>query len=108
VLKKSRRNVSPNSDASWQGLEGWIEQVQSDPSLEPYSMRGTVTVERITGAVIEGTFQLTGMGNYARGECPPNPMNLGSISRKCKADNRNGAVSVSGTFAAPAVQSTAP
>jgi hypothetical protein len=108
VLKKSRRNVSPNSDASWQGLEGWIEQVQSDPSMEPYSMRGAVTVERITGAVIEGTFQLTGMGNYARGECPPNPMNLGSISRKCKADNRNGAVSVSGTFAAPAVQSTAP
>ena len=108
VMKTSRRNVSPNSDASWQGLEGWIEQVQSDPSMEPYSMHGMVTVARITGAVIEGTFQLTGMGNYARGECPPNPMNLGSISRQCKADNRNGAVSVSGTFAAPAVRLTTP
>jgi hypothetical protein len=71
-------------------------------------MHGTVTVARITGAVIEGTFQLTGMGNYARGECPPNPMNLGSISRRCKADNRSGAVSVSGTFAAPAVRSATP
>ena len=71
-------------------------------------MRGTVKIERITGAVIEGSFQLNGMGSYARGECPPNPMNLGSISSKCKADNRNGAVSVSGAFAAPAVQVATP
>ena len=104
ILKQSRRNVNATSDGTWQGLEGWVEQVSNDPSVEPYSLKGTVRVRSITGAVIDGTFDLSGAGHYQRAECPPNPSNLASVSAKCTSDSRSGVLRISGRFAAPAVR----
>ena len=103
VIKRQRSGTTVMSDGTWQGLEGWIEQAESDANVTLYSLKGSVTIKRITGASVEGTFDLTGMGKYERAECPPNPMNLAEISRKCTVDTRNGAVSISGRFVSPAI-----
>jgi hypothetical protein len=100
-MKTSRSGTTPQSSDNWQGLEGWIELVSNDASVEPYSLKGTVTIERITGISIEGTFSLTGMGGFERAECPKNPTNLPFISQKCKIETRTGALSITGRFVAP-------
>jgi hypothetical protein len=103
VMKTSRSGTTPQSSDNWQGLEGWIELVSNDASVEPYSLKGTVTIERITGISIEGTFSLTGMGGFERAECPKNPTNLPFISQKCKIETRTGALSITGRFVTPFV-----
>ena len=104
VQKRSRRNTSPQSSGTWQGLEGWAEQVNPDTGEEPWNFRGTVTIERKTGASFRGTFRLSGEAIYIREECPPNPQNLNSVSARCRAEQRKGEVTITGWFEAPWVK----
>jgi hypothetical protein len=110
VMKTSRSGsgTTPQSSDDWQGLEGWIELVSNDANVEPYSLKGTVTIERITGISIEGTFSLTGMGEFERAECPKSATNLPFISQKCKFEKRMGALSITGRFVAPAASVSQP
>jgi hypothetical protein len=108
VMKTARSGTTAQSSGNWQGLEGWIELVSNDAGVEPYSLKGTVTIERITGISVEGTFSLTGMGEFERAECPKNPINLPFISQKCKYEKRMGALSITGRFVAPAASVSQP
>lgn len=108
VMKTARSGTTAQSSGNWQGLEGWIELVSNDAGVEPYSLKGTVTIERITGISVEGTFSLTGMGEFERAECPKNPSNLPFISQKCKYEKRMGALSITGRFVAPAASVSQP
>lgn len=101
VAGPGHRGYSP----TWQVFEGWHEQLRPDASSgEPWMMRGTVTIEEITGASIRGTFDLSGVAHWMRAECPKNPLNRLGIQRRCKDEQRDGPVSITGRFEAPATE----